>query len=253
MDGKMRFLLLTPLVFMVFCISCTDKNATVKFDLLRQQNKIIETAIGVEYNAIERKLESEPEIAKAYGVAMNQLGNLKLNQEAIANEKRCLRNLEGIKAVLQNNSVLTDFDVKQLDSALVYENAFSYKESELLVSNIFLRNKLTVAKHLTNKLADLFFTDVKISTITHTVENKEVVVEVVLTDGKNPNRTVLLRNISINKIKQADRESNIEPTKQIVKINLGALPIGKHQFDCVLKLIRNEMPKEYTINYEFEL
>ena len=155
--------------------------------------------------------------------------------------------------MLQNNSVLADFNVKQLDSALVYEKAFSYEESELLVSNIFLRNKLTVAKHLTSKLADLFFTDVKISTITHTVENKDVVVEVVLADGKNPKRTVLLRNISINKINQADRECNIEPTKQIVKIDLGTLPNGKHQFNCVLKLIRNEMPKKYTINYEFEL
>jgi hypothetical protein len=242
-EGFNKWLLCYPLIIAISLWSCKDNGKRLKFDLLHQQNGIMEDQFMREYYAVLKKLETDIELDEPYGKVMQRIKEVKDT------------NHHALFSLVAEEQIFAHFNDSLQDtlSANELKTHYSEDQAKILRANVFIRNKLALAKHVKGEMTKLFFTDTSIKSITHSTVNGFVILQLLIGGEQLPNKTVQLRNIIINDRSYEDRECSLGAVMQKVEISLGELPKGSYKFRCTLTLLRDELPQDYNVAYDFEI
>jgi hypothetical protein len=254
MDGKMRL----KIVFFLFVISivltsCHKKEDELKLTLIQEQNAFLNEYLGGKFCRIMIRMEIAIEEAQPFFDAINPIYELEQNEELLPDDKLCESNFNKLISLTKNQTLFDSFDYSNLDSSVIHEGENSFEINQAIISNLFIRNKLKLIEYGVTQLANHHLPDLRVNSITHNTNGKELQIRVELKSNSKFQDTVALKNIVLNVVKQENVECHIQENMQIVHIRILTPTKGKHSFNATLRTIRERLPYELAIHYAFEI
>ena len=245
-------------IFCFFLIACSsDKHEALKFEVLKQTNKVIEDQLLVMQSRIFKRVEEDASLAESFVPAIKSIDKLESKITIENLQKTTYSELETLyfnklDSLVLVTSLFANFDLNKLDKRSLAPNSYSNSDAAILLSNTFARNKLKLAEYCIEEMTEIQRPLNEVVSVSHKNVDGDVILYVKLDVELGKVSRTKLQEVIVNGKKLKDRYVAVGGKRQLLNLNLGKLKNGEHRFNAVLYFVRNDFPVEYDIGYDFK-